>query len=758
MRGFLILFLGVLPALALAKSAEDAWRGLVGEKFAGRPEFQYVQNDPNLPNVLIYGDSISIHYTQTVREQLDGKVNVYRIQENGGDSSSFIPKMTRMHDTMRSAALDDPWSFDWDVIHFNVGLHDLKFVKDGELDKENGTRVTSIGEYEQNLRDIVEYLRVLAPDAALIFATTTPVPEGARGRIVGDAARYNAAALKALAEDPQVRNNDLYTPTFENHSSWWAKPGNVHFNSDGRYAQGAAVAKAIGDALEGGAWQASWESLSKHEVPQWARDAKFGIYAHWGVYSVSGGWDRTEPNWGNYYILPYRGIYDLTGKDETFGLFEKNIGPVREGYGYIDLARQFRPADFDPEELADLIVKSGARYAGIAAMHHDGYAMWDSDVIRLDAGELGPERDLLGEILAAIEARGLKTMTSFHHARTFRHFEVVQKKLRSQPGHETVDLLDPALRDYYWYAGDENHFSDIRYRLTQEVINKYEPDVIWFDGGGGKFGTERILADYFNMADRAGKEVVVHNKGNFPEEFGVYSYENGFDRPAYVNWPWEDDTPSAADFNHWPWAKGMAYKKPPEVVTRLIDLVARNGGLLLSLNPRPDGKLDQEQIDLLLGVGAWLEQNGDAIFDTVPWKVFAEGNEGRLTYVVTGAKGQVGRPIQPDTRLFRSSDIRFTRNGETLYATTLGLPANGRVMIRSLATGTSISDTNRIESIQLLGHGKVWWERSAEALVIELPDKLPNDIALSFAITVEGKLDKSPPPVDSTRMKMPEQT
>ena len=199
MRGFLILFLGVLPALALAKSAEDAWRGLVGEKFAGRPEFQYVQNDPNLPNVLIYGDSISIHYTQTVREQLDGKVNVYRIQENGGDSSSFIPKMTRMHDTMRSAALDDPWSFDWDVIHFNVGLHDLKFVKDGELDKENGTRVTSIGEYEQNLRDIVEYLRVLAPDAALIFATTTPVPEGARGRIVGDAARYNSAALKVLA-------------------------------------------------------------------------------------------------------------------------------------------------------------------------------------------------------------------------------------------------------------------------------------------------------------------------------------------------------------------------------------------------------------------------------------------------------------------------------------------------------------------------------------------------------------------------------
>jgi alpha-L-fucosidase len=229
-------------------------------------------------------------------------------------------------------------------------------------------------------------------------------------------------------------------------------------------------ATALAESSED-AWQANWESLSKHEVPQWAREAKFGIYAHWGVYSVSGGWERTTPNWGNYYILPYRGIYDLTGKDETFGLFEKNVGPVREGYGYKDLAKQFRPVDFDPDEWADLIQKSGARYAGIAAMHHDGYAMWDSDVIRLDAGELGPERDLLGDILAAIKARGLKTMTSFHHARTYRHFEVTKKKLRAQPDHANVDLIDPALRDYSCYAGDEDHFAEIRYRLTTEVID-----------------------------------------------------------------------------------------------------------------------------------------------------------------------------------------------------------------------------------------------------------------------------------------------
>lgn len=323
---------------AMADTAQDAWESLTG-KFSDRPMFQYIENNPDLPNVLIYGDSISIHYTQRVRERLDGKANVYRIHMNGGDSSSFIPKMTHMHELMTASQLDDPWTFEWDVIHFNVGLHDLKFVKNKELNSEEGTQVTSIQQYKENLREIIGYLDDLAPHARKIVATTTPVPEGARGRVVGDSAAYNAAALEVLTDHPAIRINDLYELTLDKHSQWWAKPGNVHFNETGRNAQGDAVANTIMDALADNVWQPSWESLSTHEVPQWAKDAKFGIYAHWGVYSVSGGWDRTKPNWGNYYILPYRGIYDLTGKDETFGLFEKNVGPVREGYGYKDLAR-----------------------------------------------------------------------------------------------------------------------------------------------------------------------------------------------------------------------------------------------------------------------------------------------------------------------------------------------------------------------------------------------------------------------------------
>ena len=501
-----------------------------------------------------------------------------------------------------------------------------------------------------------------------------------------------------------------------------------------------------------------WGPLMARGVPQWAKDAKFGIYAHWGVYSVSGAWDYKDPNWGNGYICAYQRFYHQSEKNDMRVLFEKNVGPIAEGYGYKDLAKQFKAADFDPNYWADLIVRSGARYAGICAIHHDGYAMWDSDVIDLCAGKLGPKRDLLGEMMGAIEDRGLKTFTSFHHARTYKHFEGIIKRFKGKPEYAKVDLLDPDLRNYYWYAGEEDYFADIRYKLTKEVIDKYQPDVIWFDGGGGKYGTETVLNDFFAMGDKAGKDVVVHNKGNFPEKFGVYSYENGHARPLYIDWPWEDDTPSATGWCDWPWFKKIEYKKPRDIVVRLCDLVARNGGLLLSMNPRPDGKLDQGQIDLLEGIGSWLGQNGEAIYATVPWKVFAEGHTGHLEYFQYKEDGTKSRGIQPDPKKLDHTDVRFTRNGENLYATVLGVPPSGIATIKSLAEGTSVSKSNKITSVELLGHGAVKWTRTADALSVTLPKALPNDWALSFKISVDGELDKSKPAIDGSKMKLPKQT
>ncbi len=504
-------------------------------------------------------------------------------------------------------------------------------------------------------------------------------------------------------------------------------------------------------------YQANWESLKKHKVPQWAQDAKFGVYAHWGAYSVSGKWNYSNPNWGNAYITPYKGIYSDKKTNEARKLFEENVGKVEQGFGYKDLAAQFTAKNFDANKWADLVEKSGAKYAGLAAVHHDGYVLWDSEYTDFSAGKLGAKRDLFGELLTAFEDRGLKTIASFHHARTYKHYAKLIKKLK-KAGAENVDLLDEQYRNFYWFAGDEESFAKKRYDLTKEVIDKYQPDVLWFDGGGGKFGTERILADYFNMAEAAGKEVSVHNKGNFPEQFGVYSYENGYSRPLYVNWPWEDDTPSATGWCDWPWFSAIEYKKPRDLVVRLVDLVARNGGLLLSLNPRPDGTFDKGQEDLLVGMGQWLKQNGEAIYSTVPWKIYAEGNTERLDYFEVGKNGQKGRAIQPDTSRLNEEDVRFTRNGENLYATVLGVPASGKVSIKSLAERVSVSTDNEVKSVELLGHGLVKWTRDQESLTIELPKKLPNEWALSFKVNVVGELDKTQPAVTSTKMKMPKQT
>ena len=504
-------------------------------------------------------------------------------------------------------------------------------------------------------------------------------------------------------------------------------------------------------------YQANWDSLKTHKVPQWAQDAKFGVYAHWGAYSVSGQWDYAKPNWGNAYITPYKGIYSDQPTNNARDLFEQNVGKLDEGFGYKDLAAQFTAKKFDANKWADLVEKSGAKYAGLAAVHHDGYVLWDSEYTDFSAGKLGAKRDLFGELLTAFEDRGLKTIASFHHARTFKHYEKLIRKLK-KAGVNNVDLLDEQYRNYYWFAGNEEDFAKKRYQLTKEVIDKYKPDVLWFDGGGGKFGTERILADYFNMAQDAGKEVSVHNKGNFPEQFGLYSYENGHSRPLYVNWPWEDDTPSATGWCDWPWFKAIEYKQPRDLVVRLVDLVARNGGLLLSLNPRPDGSFDKGQEDLLLGMGKWLKQNGEAIYSTVPWKIYAEGHTERLDYFEVSQGGKKGRAIQPDVNKLNWQDVRFTRNGENLYATTLGIAPAGKVSIKSLANKVSVSDENKITEVELLGYGVVEWERSDTELTIELPKNLPNDWALSFKIKVAGALDKTLPAVTSTKMKMPKQT
>ncbi|VUD69298.1 hypothetical protein TDB9533_04665 [Thalassocella blandensis] len=225
---------------------QSAWVKLVGEKYGQYPGFEPVLRKPEYPNVLIYGDSISMDYTSGVRASLSEEANVYRIFCNGGDIARVIPAMEKMRKHMAKY-----WDFQWDVIHFNTGLHDLKYLDgNGLYHTIKGKQVTSQVGYKQGLINVLQYFHQVAPNATLIFATTTPVPANAKGRNEGDAVVYNNIALDVLTAYPQVRINDLYSLVKPKQKDWWRRPGNVHFNKDGVAAQVVQVSAEIKRALQ----------------------------------------------------------------------------------------------------------------------------------------------------------------------------------------------------------------------------------------------------------------------------------------------------------------------------------------------------------------------------------------------------------------------------------------------------------------------------------------------------------------------------
>lgn len=229
---------------------KKVWQKLCG-KLADKDYMAYVGPQEGLKNVLIYGDSISQHYTNELRTALKGKATVFRLFKNGGDSSKIVPFVDRMQKTMFEPHLKGGWDFKWDLIQFNVGLHDLKYVtKDRKYDVATGVQVTSLDQYKKNLEKAIAYFKKKHPKAQLIYALTTPVPEGSSGRKQGDAANYNKAALEVLKNYPGIVVNDLHSFTLPHMEAWMKSPGNVHYNDAGQQAQAKEVARVIAKTLK----------------------------------------------------------------------------------------------------------------------------------------------------------------------------------------------------------------------------------------------------------------------------------------------------------------------------------------------------------------------------------------------------------------------------------------------------------------------------------------------------------------------------
>jgi len=434
-------------------------------------------------------------------------------------------------------------------------------------------------------------------------------------------------------------------------------------------------------------YEPTWESLREYkEVPQWLRDGKFGIYTHWGPYAVHAFGENTT--W--YSFAMYR-----DPESEARKHFEENFGKLTPEFGYKDLIPKFTAEKFDADEWAELFKKSGAKFAGPVAEHHDGFAMWDTKYSEWNAAKMGPKRDIVGELEKAIKKRDMKFVTAFHHAANWFFFPVSDKR---------YDAGDPKYSGLYGQPHEEGAmrnqaFIDEWYGKIIEVIDKYSPDFIWFD-----FALDSIpegyvkdfLAYYYNDATAKGKEVVVTYKGNdLVPKTGVRDLELG--QEANITYhEWITDS-TVDDRGAWGYAEDLIFKSPNRVIDNLVDRVSKNGYLLLNVGPKPDGTIPKEARDLLLEVGKWLEINGDAIYGTSPWLIASEGPTN------LGEASAIG--FNESNVVYTGEDVRFTVKGDTIYATFLAWPGEKAIIqtLRAEGDEEDDEDVDEDESIPLAG-------------------------------------------------------
>lgn len=489
-----------------------------------------------------------------------------------------------------------------------------------------------------------------------------------------------------------------------------------------------AIEKKIDQArkvIDKGPYKANYENMERHqESPDWYRDAKFGIYFHWGVYSVPESGHEWYPcNMHQIYDKKW-GIHDYHMK--TYG------GPVKHPYD------KFVPGltgqNFDADEWADLFVKAGARFAGPVAEHHDGYSMWDSDVTPWNAADTGPKRDITGQLEKAIRKRDMKFITTFHHARN--GIQPVSKKNRNKGWHYAGALIDypevledPDRAFLYGYM-PRWRFEQLWLAKLVEVIDTYKPDLIWFDSWLDRIAEHRreeFLAYYLNRAQQWGEDVVVtYKQQDLPMTIGLEDFERGR-LNALSEHCWLTDDTITAD-RSWCYVKDVPLKTTEYLVHVLADIVSKNGCLLLNIAPKANGTIPDDQRRILLEMGDWLKVNGEAIYETRPWKIFGEGPT-----LLEKSGGFV------EELSYTSRDFRYTqsKDGNTVYVIMLGRPDSDKVTVKSLASGSEYMDS-KIASINLIGSGKkIKWDQDKDGLHMNFPKTAKGEHAFVWKVTLK---------------------
>lgn len=503
-----------------------------------------------------------------------------------------------------------------------------------------------------------------------------------------------------------------------------------------------------------GPFKPDWPSLAQYQTaPDWFRDAKFGIWAHWGP--------QCQPEHGDWYA---RAMYEE-------GSWQNKLHVAEYGHpsthGFKEVIRDWKAERFDPDALVKFYKDNGAKVFMALANHHDNFDLYDSKYQPWNSVALGPQQDLIGGWAKAARKHGLRFGVSVHASHTWMWYEPAQGADKSGPFAGVpydVKLTKADGKGRWWEGLDpqelyaQNHapgkyhwewdatkgssvpdapYMEKFYQRTRQLWDDYRPDQIYFDdtvlpfhGVTDEIGLNLVAHFYNTRLDRNNRtEAVVNGKwlNETQRRALVYDIERGKAHDILPQ-PWQTDT----CIGSWHYDRGIferkEYKSAASIVRMLADIVSKNGNLMLSVPLRRDGQPDEEEIRIVSEIGAWLKVNGEAIYATRPWKTYGEGPS-----TAAVEKGQFDGQKDVGAKPFTAEDIRFTRakDGTTLYAIVLAIPPDAKVTIKSLATKSEYWPGG-IGSVRLVGGGKLPFTRDEAGLHLALPEKFDGKIALAL--------------------------
>jgi alpha-L-fucosidase len=474
-----------------------------------------------------------------------------------------------------------------------------------------------------------------------------------------------------------------------------------------------------------GPFQPNDASLKQYQYPEWFRDAKLGYWAHWGPQAV--------PRQGDWYA---RKMYIQGDPDYNYHL--AHYGHPSK-FGYKDIIPLWKAERWDPEKLMKIFKKAGAKYFVSMASHHDNFLLWDSKIQKWNAVNIGPKKDVVGLWQKAAKKEGLRFGVSEHLAASYNWFQTSRGSDKTGPyAGMPYDGNDPQYEDLYHTKADssdvKNWLTNNRewhqrwYDLVTELIRRYKPDLLYSDS---KLPFDEVgrsmLAYYYNQSAKDHTRVNVVYTCKEPS---LGKWAQDVERGVLDDispYPWQTDT----SIGDWYYKTGQKYKTADEIVQLLMDIVSKNGNLLINVVQTPEGDLEQDVLDIMESISQWIAANGEGVYGTRPWKVYGEGPSTLKENQKAGRFGGVS-----DTRGYQPSDIRYTTKNGNVYAFLMSTP-DGPINLSSLGKTARLVD-KEIASVSMLGSKeKLKWKQDDDALVISKPTKLPGWKVIGFKITLK---------------------